>query len=311
MPVRCCLLIALSLLTVPLAEASAPDRLLLRSAEVEVVVSAAGGALQHIRERSSNFEYLWQDAAGIWSGPAPVLFPIIGGLREKAIRWDGRRYPLRNHGFARDRIFTVQQNDATTVTLELIGGGPEDDSFPLPYRLELTYALQGRSLRVSANITNPGSDVLPVGIGFHPGLNVTFDDHATLTVTSDGPLIQLVKDPASGFLTGERRLWTAQSRELPLTGDAPGRGAIVLAASAPVTATLTDPATGHRVRLVSPSPYFGIWRRVRPGADFICLEPWWSTTDPVAPYDDLRAKPHLPHLAPGATLVADFTLEFN
>lgn len=57
--------------------------------------------------------------------------------------------------------------------------------------------------------------------------------------------------------------------------------------------------------------HLGVW--TKPGAPFICIEPWQGVTDPVDFADDIRRKPGIFAVAPGATraLHMTFTLRDN
>lgn len=286
----------------------------LQSDSLAVRLTRRGAQLQSVAEHASGHEYLWQNPTGDWAGPAPVLFPVVGSLREKAVRWAGRLHAMPQHGFARERDFTMLECSPRHTVFKLAGTG--DAKFPCPFELRLEYRLSGRRLEVIAEIANPGGDVLPAAIGFHPGFAIALpiEQNApppcTLEVRSSGPLVQLLKSPDTRLLDGQRKLWSEGRRILPLALDALGSDAVVLACSAPVSVELRSTADSHRVVLQTFSPFLGLWRKPSPTAAFVCLEPWWGTTDPDAPYDDLRAKPHQPLIAPGSTLRAAWSVEF-
>lgn len=299
----------------PVVLTAAAEVLTLRSDELVITVATRGAELQSIVDRASGHEYLWQNLSKDWQGPAPVLFPVIGGVAGRTITMEGKSYPMPGHGFARSRLFTVAEHGPDSAALTLQGGGDGDPAFPCPYVLTLRYQLTGRTLLVEADIANPGPAVLPISIGFHPGFNVTIpaqgEAASRLEVESTVPLIQVKKDAATGFLTGERSLWSAGRKILSLTPTAPAPDAIVLANAGKLQVTLVDEHTRRRIRLHTSAPFFGVWRKITPTAQFICLEPWWGTTDPLAPYGDFRAKPHLALIAPGAKLSAPYRLDFD
>ena len=57
-------------------------------------------------------ELLWQ-AGPAWPWHAPNLLPIVGWLRDDRLRHDGKEYQLTQHGFARDRCFTLLTRQKT------------------------------------------------------------------------------------------------------------------------------------------------------------------------------------------------------
>lgn len=286
----------------------------LASAELRVTVRRRGAELVSVREVASGHEYLWQNANGAWAGSAPVLFPIVGALRTGNVRQAGRETPLPQHGFARIRDFELLTRRPDAATLALTGTGGAD--YPWPYRLVVTYSVNGRSVSVRATVENPATGVLPFSLGFHPGINTTLGDSerdpaSVLHVASAAPIARLWRQPESKWLSEQRTTWSEGRSSLPLTTAFATPPALVLACGAPVELTVEDRATNHRVTLRTDAPFLGLWRPAGAAAQFLCLEPWWGTTDPDRPYGDFLHKPHLQLLEPGGKFAASFTLSFN
>lgn len=297
------------------ARSSAADAapVTLESGPLAVTVAARGAELQSIRDVSSGYEYLWQNEPGIWKGPAPILFPVIGGLRDKSYRFEDRTYPMPFHGFARGEMFRITRATASEAEFVLESSAATQPAFPFRFSIAVTYRLDGRRLSVAARIANLGTGTLPASVGFHPGFNATIAaeneaPRARLEIASAAPLVQLTKAAEGGFLDGRRILWSDGRKAIPLLVSTPGPEALVLETHAPVEITLIDDAKGRRVTLSSTCPNLGIWRKPLPDAQFICIEPWWGTTDTLASYDDLRAKPGMQLIGPGATFEAGYTL---
>ena len=70
-------------------------------------VADHGAELSGIVANATGKEYLWQADPAFWKRHSPVLFPIVGSVWEGKYRQDGATYSLSQHGFARDRDFTL------------------------------------------------------------------------------------------------------------------------------------------------------------------------------------------------------------
>lgn len=57
-------------------------------------------------------ERIWPGQADIWPGHAPVLFPLVGAPKNGEVRFAGKAYPVRKHGFLASREFTLVEQGA-------------------------------------------------------------------------------------------------------------------------------------------------------------------------------------------------------
>src|SRR4249919_1503343 len=85
--------------------------------QLTVAINEKGAELQSVQ--LNGLEYLWQADAKYWGKHAPVLFPVVGELRDGKYFFEGREYKLARHGFARDKIFKAEQTSGTSVTFAL------------------------------------------------------------------------------------------------------------------------------------------------------------------------------------------------
>jgi galactose mutarotase-like enzyme len=115
-------------------------------------------------------ELLWQ-AGPEWRRHAPLLFPIVGRLKNDELRHRGKTYPMTQHGFARDHRFEWTMREPNRCTLVLTDDAATRQRYPFAFRLAVTYALQHADLDVLLEITNTGEEILPASIGAHPAFN--------------------------------------------------------------------------------------------------------------------------------------------
>jgi galactose mutarotase-like enzyme len=244
-------------------------------------------------------EYLWQ-AGPEWPRHAPILFPIVGQLAGDTLRHGGATYRMTQHGFARDMDFAVVESRASACRLMLQSGPATLAAFPFPFRLEAEYAIQDATLTATWTVANTGEGPLPFSIGAHPafrwplpgattkpGHRIEFEQEET------GPAYRL----RDGLLDPAPAAWPVRGRTLGLREELFREGAIILTRTA-----------SRRLRFVAPEgaavevawqgfSALGLW--MRPGAAFLCIEPWAGHADPVGFEGEVFAKPGIEVLPPG------------
>src|ERR1700692_3023746 len=141
----------------------------LRSSELTAEIDAHGAQLSTLRVRDAR-ALLWNGDPAVWSGRAPLLFPIVGVLVDGSYRWGSKTYRLPRHGFARDRTFSIEEVTSSTAVLSL--NADEASLLVYPFRFELTarFELVGPTLSVTTSIRNMGDTDMPLRFGYHPGL---------------------------------------------------------------------------------------------------------------------------------------------
>ena len=170
----------------------------IQNAYLSVAVDLLGAELASIRDRASH-EYLWQGDARFWVSRAPILFPIVGGLKDDRYTRGGQTYTLPKHGFASTMVFDIAEQTESSVVLTLKATEETRKSFPADFLLRVAFTLEGRSLAVSYSIANPTDQTMYASIGAHEGYScpegieaydLLFEQEETLeTCELDGNLL--------------------------------------------------------------------------------------------------------------------------
>lgn len=265
-------------------------------------VSIAAQGAEPVSLQTGGQELLWQ-AGPEWKRHAPVLFPIVGRLAGDTLRHGGRSYTMTQHGFARDRRFDWLERSETGCRLVLHSDADTLTRFPFPFALEINYRLSGPLLQVDYAIRNPGRDVLPVSIGAHPAFRWPLCDGIApeahrLVFEHDEPApSRRVRD---GLLTPEALPSPILGRVLPLDPALFVDDAVIL--DRPASSSVRFEADGAPVSLTvgwHGMRALGIWSK--PGAAFLCIEPWHGLASPEGFDGAFTNKPELLHVAPGDT----------
>lgn len=286
------------------------DTITLSGDRLDVVVSTLGAELQSIRDADGN-DWLWDGDPAVWSGRAPILFPVVGRLAGDALRVDGTSYDLPKHGFARRRVFDVLAHERDRVRLVLQDDAKTRAAYPFPFRLEIGYAVAGDAMDMAATLHNPGDSPLPASFGFHPALRwplpgtVARAEHRILFDEAEPAPIRRIAD--DGLLTDALHPSPVEDRVLALRDDLFADDALIFdrLASRSLTYEAIDGATVqvdfHGL------PHLGIW--TRPGARFLCIEPWQGYSDPHGFSGDFVDKPGIVMVAPGES--RDFSMRMR
>ncbi|MBA2397783.1 MAG: aldose 1-epimerase family protein, partial [Bradyrhizobium sp.] len=145
------------------------DRHTLRSGAIEATIKADGAELCSLTNAKGH-EMLWQ-AEPAWPRHSPLLFPIVGRLKNDRLRHRGKTYPMTQHGLARDQRFEWVEQGTASCRLVLTDNEATRTRYPFAFRLEVTYTVENADLKVAFDITNTGDENLPASIGAHPAFN--------------------------------------------------------------------------------------------------------------------------------------------
>ncbi len=272
----------------------------IRSAELSAEINPLGAQLSVLRDAAGR-NLLWHGDAGVWAGRAPILFPIVGTLAGGKYRYGSQQYALSRHGFARNKPF---EEIATTPSAALFRVRADDTTrvvYPFEFELDVRFEIQGAELSLVATARNMGTEAMPASLGFHPGFlwPLPYDqprDAHFLEFASDEPA-PVRRINSDGLLAPEPHPTPVVGRRLLLKDDLFTNDVLIFDQLAS-RSVLYGAANGPRIEVRFPdAQYLGVW--TRPGAPFICIEPWQGVTDPAGFSGDIREKPGIFMVPPG------------
>lgn len=275
-------------------------------------IDTMGAQLMSLRKGES--EYLWQGDSNWWPRRAPILFPIVGVLKDSKAESAEGTISLARHGLARLNQFEVVEQSPSSVTLQLKSTEETRKSYPYDFELKLIFLVDGDTLTQTYEVTNPANVVLPFTLGAHPAFNIPIPDveaasldqyHLLFTRswTSFGPSI--TDEGLCDYTTPQRLIvnsdtlpmsWEIIDREKTITlEDVPDRR-ITLAANAEASSET------HGIQIdFEGFDYLGIWSAA-PGCPFVALEPWCGIADTVDCDGIFEHKPGIISLEPGQSI---------
>jgi len=289
--------------------------LTLRKGTLTAVVTSMGGELVSLRD-GDGVEYIWHGDAAYWPGRNPVLFPIVGKLKEgRAVSGNGPCEMLQ-HGVARKRDFTVAEQGESFVEFRLLSDEETLRQYPYAFDLRVRHTLTEEGFTTTFLVKNPGDVPMPFCIGAHTGFNCPlaegedFEEYALVFSRVEDADTVLVGE--GGYLAhapGEDVLHGTDT--IPLRYEVfDRRDTLIFDGLRSETVKLVNRRTGRGVEMdISRFPMVAFWTPPEKRAPFICLEPWQGCSD----YEDASGcfedKPHCVTLVPGEAWEGAYTVK--
>jgi galactose mutarotase-like enzyme len=272
----------------------------LRSAELHAEVNPLGAQLSVLRDADGR-DLLWNGDPAVWAGRAPILFPVVGELAGGKYHLEGKSYPLSRHGFARGKPFNVVAATASSATFRLSADESTLAVYPFQFELDVRFAVNGATLAVLASVRNLGNTNMPASFGFHPGFRWPLpygrdrSAHFIEFATEEPAPIRCLD--SAGLVRPEPHPTPVSNKRLLLDDSLFTNDALIFDQVCS-RSVIYGAADGPRIRVGFPdAPYLGIW--TKPGAPFICIEPWHGIADPAGFNGDFTVKPGVFTVAPG------------
>ena len=261
-------------------------------------VLAQGAELCALRDGTGR-DYLWP-AEAVWPRHAPVLFPIVGRLRDDTLIHNGQSYRMTQHGFARDRRFAWVERSAAGCRLVLTDDAETRAVYPFAFRFEIAYAIAETTLQVTYSVTNAGKEVLPASMGAHPAFRwplVPGEPKQAYALTFEAEETGRLRGVTGGLLTGADRPSPVAGRHLALNEALFDADALIL--ERPASRSVRFAAATGPSLTVSWDGFeqLGLWSRA--GGDFLCIEPWRGMASPADFAGEFTRKPWLMLIPPG------------
>ncbi|MBR1126349.1 aldose 1-epimerase family protein [Bradyrhizobium lablabi] len=275
------------------------DRHVIRSGGIEATIKADGAELCSLKN-AGGLELLWQ-AGPEWPRHAPLLFPIVGQLKNDKLKHRGRIYPMMKHGIARDCRFDWVERGPGSCRLVLNDTAETRSRYPFPFRLTVAYTARDSELDVSLEIANTGKEMLPASIGGHPAFNWPLlpglpKEAYSLTFSNEEPAP--IRRLADGLMRAQPEPNPIRGKVLSLAESLFDDDAIILDRLASSSVCFAaDRGPSIEMSWDDGFPQLGVWSKLG-GAPFLCIEPWHGFADPVGFDGEFADKPGVMHFAP-------------
>ncbi|AAV89569.1 galactose mutarotase-like structural superfamily protein [Zymomonas mobilis subsp. mobilis ZM4 = ATCC 31821] len=261
-------------------------------------ISTSGAEMQRIEDADGQ-QWLWDGNPEIWSGHAPFLFPIVGTLVQNQYRLGDKSYELPRHGFARRKAFDPIVIEADHACFRLKDDSETRAVYPFLFTLDIDYRLKENSLTIEAKVTNNGDSPMPASFGFHPALRwplPTGADRKNHIVLFEKAEIGTISGVDSDGLFVSPRENPVHDRTVILNDDLFNDDALIFDKVASRSVWMGAPGYKGAIVRFPLMPSLALW--MKPGADYLCIEPWQGHSDPAGFKGDIFEKPGIVPIKP-------------
>jgi galactose mutarotase-like enzyme len=286
----------------------------IESSSLKVAIQKEGAELCSVISKKSGKEYIWQANPDIWGSHAPNLFPIIGGLKEGKYRYKDNWYEMPKHGFIRrNENLASEEISTNSITFVLHSNKVTKKIYPFDFQFRIQFSVIDTTLTVSHQVINIGQEDLLFSLGGHPAFNCPIHDNANyedyhLEFDQEEYAETHLLDLNKGLVTDETELVLDNSAKLPLHKQLFDRDALIFKNLKSNSVSLVHKNNGKILRMnFDDFSYLGIW--AKPGADYICIEPWLGIADSVDHNQNLKEKKGIISLTKNQIFSAKYSIE--
>ena len=284
---------------------------ILSNNSLRVKVKPKGAELSSIFDLRDTTEHLWQADPAFWNWHAPVLFPKIGESVNEEISFSGKKYKMPKHGLARHLDFTADKKSETEIAFTLRSNEETLKQYPFRFCFQISYVLEENKLRTIYTVINEDDKPMPFTVGGHPAFAVPFFSNEKL---EDYFLEFEKQETISRHLIDENGLFNGvtepvlnNEKSIPLTKQLFNRDALIFKNH--VSRKLSICSKNHNKKLTvefDDFPYLGIW--AKPGAPYVCIEPWIGCAENAGKEIDFSGKEHCITLQPVKKFICEFVV---
>lgn len=279
----------------------------LHNRELTVTISEQGAELHSIRG-TDGYEYLWQADPAVWGWHAPIVFPVCGRWPNDQYVYEGTTYHMKGHGFARFSAFAVEAVSDTAVTFVLRDNEETRAIYPFGFEFRVTYTLDGRSLGITYAARNTEQAPLYMSFGGHEAYRCPEGiEEYDLILPEPHTLDTYPVNPETGCIMDKPQRVFDNSRVLPLAEDWFTVDALIFRHPNLSAVTVRNRRSGRGVTVeLGDADNLLVW--TKPGAPFLCIEPWWGMGCFDGEEPELTRRQDIHRLESGEVFAATHTL---
>ncbi len=279
--------------------------------ELTLCVDSMGAEITSLTRNGKDI--IWWGDKTYWGEHCPTLFPCIGGNSEGVLRLEGKEYPLKKHGFAKEMEFRLDEATEDSLTYSI--GQSEDTlkAFPYHFQFAITYKLTGNSLQVTWHVRNDSSGHMPFMVGAHPalvlpGFNAGDSIHGYLRFP-EVDCLQSTHTQTHGLAEPSKvELFPLTDHTLPLTNETFADDTILDCTGRVSRVELLSKEHEPLVRIDFHMPVLALWAPQSGCCPFVCVEPWAGCCDEWQSQTPFDRRPYVNSAAPQEEWTLSYTI---
>lgn len=273
------------------------DFIVLQNDFLVVKIKQKGAEIMSLFNKQKSFEHIWQADKNSWNQSAPILFPIVGKLKNGKYSIDEKDYKMKNHGFASFSNFEVVSKSNTKAVFKLKSNSITLKKYPFRFNLFVKYTLKGNKILIENRVENIDDKVMYFSVGAHPGFNIPFNNVEKyhdyyLKFNKTETVNRLLLTKKRGLLSDKYiKNYLANTNKLQLNHQMFKDRVVILeglkSSIVEIKSDNSDMSVKIRIKNV---PYLGIWTTSKSNMPFICIEPWYGISDSVNTNGNFKSK---------------------
>ena len=251
-------------------------------------------------------EYIWEGNPEFWGKHSPVLFPIVGTLKNNTFHHNEKNYELSRHGFAREMEFQLIDSTENSATFSIQSDEKTLKMYPFEFELQLIYTFDEMTLSIAYKVINRGLSKMPFSIGAHPAFALPnkFENYAVAFDSDESLEYSLLEND---LISNKTKKLDFQNKQIPLTYELFKNDALIFKSIQSKSLTILENENPILRVHFEDFPSLGIWTKMN--APFICIEPWFGYSDTNENSGNLFKKEGIQVLESNATFHSKFSIE--
>ena len=259
---------------------------------IKAKIKSFGAELNSLQKIDDSLEYIWQGDKEFWARHSPILFPIVGRLKNDSYFYKNQKYNMSQHGFARDKEFEIVEKKDDFIEFKLSSDEKTLKIYPFSFELYLSYKLERNSLIVSYKVINKSDEKMLFSIGAHPAFNWSLEKD----LKKEDYFLEFEINNSKRYFLNELGLvfdsidLKFEDKKLFLNEELFKNDALVFNDLNIKNLTFKNIRNENFIKLNFENfAYLGIWSKPS-GSPFLCIEPWFGVADENSSNQNLEEK---------------------
>lgn len=272
-----------------------------------IETKALGGELTRIYSKKYNKEILWNADKKYWGRHSPILFPIVGKLKDDETIIENKTYNMTQHGFARDSEFEIIEDNEKFISYKLTSSNKTKKLYPYDFELLITYTILENGVSIKWSVKNTDSKKIYFSIGAHPAFNIGNINDYYLEFKKRNNTCQIVMEPPYHNEINDINLKNLELDAKTFKGDA-----LIYTNVDAINLKNKNEKEYLKVSFEN-FPLVGIWtpyyKETNSTAPFLCIEPWYGLCDNINSDKIYKNKKYINSLEIGESFETSYKIE--
>ncbi|MCF8323132.1 MAG: aldose 1-epimerase family protein [Flavobacterium sp.] len=275
------------------------------NSELTAQIKHLGAELCSLKN-NSDVEYIWEGNPDFWGKHSPILFPIVGTLKNNSFTYNQKEYTLSRHGFARDMEFELIEKLNNKAIFSLKSSEDTLKLYPSEFELQIIYTLEAKKLIIDYKVENKSKVTMPFSIGAHPAFSLTGDfENYSIEFEKEETLDYFLLE--NDLVSNTTQKLKTERKQIALNYELFANDALIFKTIESKSLVILKKSNPILKVRFEDFPNLGIWTKI--DATFICIEPWFGYSDTIEKSGNLFEKEGIQIIAKDGIFKSSFYIE--